>query len=54
MYLLSKIIKNLFDVPGRPVISNLRMSVEKTSEFFDSQPKELMQGGLLLKNSVIL
>ena len=56
MYLLPKILKNLYDVPGRTIISNWGMPAEKTSEFFDSQSKEwsAIKGGMLLKTSVIL
>ena len=54
MYLLPKILKNLYDVPGRTIISNWGMPAEKTSEFFDSQSKEVINDGLPLKTSVIL
>ena len=37
MYLLSKIHKRLFNVPGRSVISNCGSPTEKVSEFLDSQ-----------------
>ena len=33
MYLLPKIHKRLYDVPGRPVISNCGTTTEKASEF---------------------
>ena len=41
MYLLPKIHKKLYDVHGRPVISNCDMATEKVSEFLDHilQPK---------------
>ena len=35
LYMLPKIHKRLFNVPGRPVISNCRMTTEKVSEFLD-------------------
>ena len=43
MYLLPKIHKRLYDVPGRPVISNCGTPTEKASEFLDNQLKEVMQ-----------
>ena len=45
MYLLPKIHKRLYDVPGRPVISNCETPTEKVSEFLDNQLKEVMQNG---------
>ena len=36
LYLLPKIHKCLFEVPGRPVISNFGSPMEKVSEFLDS------------------
>ena len=45
MYLLPKIHKRLYDVPGRPVISNCGTPTEKASEFLDNQLKEVMQNG---------
>ena len=45
MYLLPKIHKRLYDVPGRPVISNCGTPTEKASEFLDSQLKKVMQNG---------
>ena len=43
MYLLPKIHKRLFDVPGRPVISNCGTPTEKVSEFLDHHLKPVMQ-----------
>ena len=45
MYLLSKILKRLFDVPGRPVISNCGTPTEKVTEFLDHHLKPVMQEG---------
>ena len=45
MYLLPKIHKRLFDVPGRPVISNCGTTTEKVSEFLDHHLKPVMQSG---------
>ena len=45
MYLLPKIHKRLFDVPGRPVISNCGTPTEKVSEFLDHHLKPVMQEG---------
>ena len=45
MYLLPKIHKRLYDVPGRPVISNCGTRTEKVSEYLDTQLKEVMQNG---------
>ena len=42
-YLLPKIHKRLFNVPGRPVISNCGLSTEEVSEFLDSHLKGIMQ-----------
>ena len=36
----------LFNVPGRPVISNCRMPTEKVSQFLDHHLKPVMQKGL--------
>ena len=44
-YLPSKIHKRLYDVPGRPVISNCGTPTEKASEFLDNLLKEFMQNG---------
>ena len=46
LYLLPKIHKKLFNVPGRPVISNCGMPTEKVSEFLDHHLKPVMQKGL--------
>ena len=43
LYLLPKIHKHLFEVPGRPVISNCGTSTEKVSEFLDHELKSVMQ-----------
>ena len=43
LYLLSKTHKRLFNVPGRPVISNCGTPTEKESEFLDSHLKTIMQ-----------
>ena len=45
MYLLPKIHKRLYDVPGRLVISNCGTPTEKASEFLYNQLKEVMQNG---------
>ena len=42
MYLLPEIHKRLYDVPGRPVISNCETPTEKTSGFLDNLLKEVM------------
>ena len=44
LYLLVKIHKRLFEVPGRPVISNCGSPTE-VSEFLDSELKSVMQEG---------
>ena len=41
--LLPKIHKKLYDIPGRPVISNCGTPTEKASEFLDNQLEEVMQ-----------
>ena len=46
MYLLPKIHKRLYDVPGRPVISNCGTLTEKVSEFLDNQLKPIMREGI--------
>ena len=52
MYLLPKIHKRLYDVPGRPVISNCGTPTEKASEFLDNHLQEVMQNGWsYMKNS---
>ena len=45
LYLLPKTHKCLFEVPGRPVISNCGTSMEKVSEFLDNELKSVMQEG---------
>ena len=45
LYVLPKIHKQLFDVPGRPVISNCGTSIEKCSEFLDHHLKKVIQKG---------
>ena len=46
MYLLPKIHKRLYDVPGKPVISNCGTPTEKVSEFLDNQLKPVMREGM--------
>ena len=41
--MLPKIHRRLYDVPGRPVISNSGTPIEKASEFLDNKLKEVMQ-----------
>ena len=43
LYFLPKIHKKLFNVPGRPVISNCGTPTEKASEFLDHHLKPVMQ-----------
>ena len=43
LYLLPKIHKHLFDVPGRPVVSNCGTPTEKVSEFLDHVLKPVVQ-----------
>ena len=45
MSLLYRIHEKLYDVPGRPVISNCETPTEKTSELLDNQLKEVKQNG---------
>ena len=45
LYLLPKIHKRLYDVPGRPVISNCGTTTEKVLEFLDHHLKPIMQEG---------
>ena len=45
MHLLRKIHKRLFDVPGKPEISNCGTPAEKISEFLDHHLKPVMQEG---------
>ena len=50
--LLPTIYKCLFDVPGRPVISNCGTPTEKVSEFLDHLFKAVMrQSGIYIKDS---
>ena len=42
LYFLPKIHKRLFNVPGRPVISNCETPTEKASEFLDYHLKAVM------------
>ena len=42
IYLLPKIHKRLFNVPGRPFISNCGSTTEKVSEILDSHLKGIM------------
>ena len=46
LYMLPKIHKRLFNVPGRPVISNCGTPTEKVSEFLDHHLKPIMQSGI--------
>ena len=43
MYLLPKIHKRLFNVPGKKIILNCGSSTKKVSEFLDSHLKGIMQ-----------
>ena len=43
LYLLPKIHKRSYDVPGRPVISNCGAPAEEVSEFLDLHLKPIMQ-----------
>ena len=43
LYLLPKIHKKLFNVPGWPVVSNCDTPTEKCSDFLDYQLKPVMQ-----------
>ena len=45
LYLLPKIHKRLFDVPGRPVLFYCGTPTEKCSEFLDHHLKKVMQKG---------
>ena len=45
MHLLPKIRKRLYNVPGRPVISNCGTPTEKMSEFLDHHLQPVMKGG---------
>ena len=46
LYLLQKIHRRLFNLPGQPVISNSRTPTETVSEFLDHHYKPIMQNGL--------
>ena len=46
MYLLPKIHKRLYNVPGKPVISNCGTPTEKVSGFLDYQLKPVMREGM--------
>ena len=43
LYLVPKIYKQLFEIPGRPVITNCGTATEKWSEFLDHQLKKVIQ-----------
>ena len=45
MYLLPKIHRRLYNVPGRPVISICETPTEKMSEFLDHHLQPVMKGG---------
>ena len=45
LYLLPKILKRLFEVPGRLVILNCGTPTENVFEFLDSELKSVMQEG---------
>ena len=45
-FLLPKIHKRLYDVPGRPVNSNCGTPTEKVSEFLDNQLKLVVREGM--------
>ena len=45
LYLLAKIHKRLYDIPGILVISNCGTLTEKISEFLDHHLKPIMQEG---------
>ena len=45
MYLLPKIYKRFYDVPGRPIISNGGTATQKVPEFFDYHFKLVMTVG---------
>ena len=46
MYLLPKIHKPLFNVPGRHVISNCGTPTEKVYEFLDHHLQPIMRSGM--------
>ena len=43
LYLLPNIHKRLYDVPGRPIVSNFSAPMEKASEFLDHNLKRSIQ-----------
>ena len=45
MYLLPKTHKRLYNVPGRPIISNCGTPTEKVSEFLDHHLQPVMKSG---------
>ena len=45
MYYLPKIHKRLYNIPGRPVISNCVTPIEKVSEFLDHHLQPVMKSG---------
>ena len=45
IYITPKIHKRLYDVPGRPVISNCGTPTEKVSDVLDHHRKPVMQEG---------
>ena len=47
MHLLPKIHKHLVNVPGRPVISNCSMPIEKASQFLDHHLQPIISSGCL-------
>ena len=50
--MLLKILKRLYDVQGRPAISNCSTPIEKIPEFLDDQLKPIMREGMsYIKNS---
>ena len=49
MYLLPKIHKKLFNVPGRPVLSNCGSPTEKVLGFLESHPKGIVRKLVLYK-----
>ena len=46
LYLLLKIDKRMFNIPGMPVISNCGTLTENVSEFMDSHLQPIMKKGL--------
>ena len=49
VYLLPKIHKKLFNVPGRPVLSNCGSPTEKVLGFLESHPKGIVRKLVLYK-----